>query len=123
MTPDNSTLNALADDDLIERPALGGGVTAQQWLTSIASMDRYIGANARADEGERIATYIDALEAQAAEIDTLKRKLAVAVEAAYLEGWGTAPSERDSWETGEADWEYSRARAALEVSGDGLVSA
>jgi hypothetical protein len=45
------------------RPFLGGKITPQTWLAGYAGDDRKIKANARAEEGERIADYITALEA------------------------------------------------------------
>lgn len=47
---------------LPEAPRLGGGITAVEWLRSIAKADRKIRANARAREGEAIADYIERLE-------------------------------------------------------------
>lgn len=43
-------------------PKLGGGVTPQEWLQSMAEADRRKGANARAAEAEAIAEWITELQ-------------------------------------------------------------
>jgi hypothetical protein len=44
-----------------EPPILGGGLSPQEWLRSVAWTDRHKGANFRAIEAERIADWIDEL--------------------------------------------------------------
>lgn len=40
-------------------PKLGGGLTPQEWLRSMAASDRKVQANARAEEAEAIADWLD----------------------------------------------------------------
>jgi hypothetical protein len=46
----------------MSEPKLGGGLSPTEWLRTMAESDRKKGANARADEAERIALWIDELE-------------------------------------------------------------
>ena len=61
-------------EKVVELPFLGGKITPQEWLAGYAGDDRKGKANARAEEGERVAAYItwiqarnEQLEAQLAE--------------------------------------------------------
>ena len=68
-----------------EMPRLGGGLTPVQWLCSIAAGDRKIRANARADEAEAIARWIDAVMPMCVSTDRPLRRCG------YCQTWHRRP--------------------------------